>query len=367
MTEFNYLVISDVHLGHRRTPTEAIIEHLDETLIPRLTDEVDALFIAGDLFDQLLDYSMDEIAIIDLFLGRLFKRCAKYDICVRILEGTPSHDRRQARHLYRLIALMELPLNYRYIDTLCVETLDPYGVTVLYIPDEWQERSELTLADAKAALEQAGLAQVDLTIMHGQFHYQLTNVPETISRHQEEDYLSLTRYYIHVGHIHTHSVYDRIIASGSFDRLAHGEEEPKGFIQARIGAGGLSYEFIENVNATTYKTITLKTTETEALFAYLDKTLAKYRSGSFIRLSAKTKIDPELLTALKVRYSDYHLSVKPIEAKSATRIDAQTLPAYDAFSLTQANLKTLLTQAIESKYQFDEAKWRYYHEVTQEL
>ena len=367
MTEFNYVVVSDIHLGHRRTPTEAIIEHLDEILTPLLTNELDALFIAGDLFDQLLDYSMDEIAAIDLFLGRLFKRCAKYDICVRILEGTPSHDRRQARHLYRLIALMELPLNYRYIDTLSVETLDPYGVTILYIPDEWQERSELTLSDAHAALEQAGLTQVDLTIMHGQFHYQLTNVPETISRHREEDYLNLTRYYIHVGHIHTHSVYDRIIASGSFDRLAHGEEEPKGLIRAHISPRGARYEFIENVNATTYKTLTLKTTEPEAVFAYLDRALAKYRPGSFIRLSAKTKIEPELLTALKVRYSNYHLSVKPVDTQVVTRVDSPTPVTYDAFSLTQANLKTLLTQAIESKYQFDEAKWRYYHEVTQEL
>ena len=75
--------------------------------------------------------------------------------------------------------------------------------------------------------------EVDIAIMHGQFHYQFPRI-KLDSSHDEQEYLNMVKHYIHIGHIHTHSSYDRIIAQGSFDRIAHGEEENKGCVVAKI-------------------------------------------------------------------------------------------------------------------------------------
>ena len=76
-------------------------------------------------------------------------------------------------------------------------------------------------------MKDLNIEQVDLAMMHGNFKYQLP-MP-SIHMHTEEDYLSIVRYYICINHIHTASVYGRILAPGSFDRMAHGEEEDKGY------------------------------------------------------------------------------------------------------------------------------------------
>ena len=53
--EIKYLVFSDVHFGHDKTPTEFIINNLNN-LLSNYVDRKDikAIFIAGDLFDRLL-------------------------------------------------------------------------------------------------------------------------------------------------------------------------------------------------------------------------------------------------------------------------------------------------------------------------
>ena len=76
----------------------------------------------------------------------------------------------------------------------------------------------------------SGLTKVDYAVMHGQFDYQLPKHITGMPRHDSQKYLDIVKHYIFIGHIHTHSVYDRIIAQGSFDRLTHGQEEPKGYV-----------------------------------------------------------------------------------------------------------------------------------------
>ena len=90
---FKYLVFSDVHLGHPRTTTEEIIDHLNAFFndFTNFTD-LDAIFIAGDLFDRLLDNHSDEYHRIVIWCAKLLQFCVKHNIKLRVLEGTPSHD-----------------------------------------------------------------------------------------------------------------------------------------------------------------------------------------------------------------------------------------------------------------------------------
>jgi tyrosyl-tRNA synthetase len=71
------------------------------------------------------------------------------------------------------------------------------------------------------------LDMVDVTITHGMYQHLCSYAINTDHLHQEDDYLSITKHFVSNGHVHTFNVHSRIITEGSFDRLAHGEEEAK--------------------------------------------------------------------------------------------------------------------------------------------
>ena len=55
---FRFAVISDVHLHHRRTPTEYIINNLNNYITnARFMADIDCLFISGDLFDDVVSFA----------------------------------------------------------------------------------------------------------------------------------------------------------------------------------------------------------------------------------------------------------------------------------------------------------------------
>ena len=250
--------------------------------------ELDIIFIAGDLFDTLMDMSGGEIHEIQIWAGRLMYFCARHDIRLRVLEGTPSHDWKQAKTLNTVAQLTEHPLNFRYIDSLEIETIEDLGnLNILYVPDEWSSSTELTLKQVKELLYSKGLVDVDIAIMHGAFSYQMKHIPGKHQTHNEAEYLSLVRYYISIGHIHSFSVCDRIIAQGSFDRLAHGEEEAKGGVVITLDPSNEnSFVFIENKGAKGFKTITLKSKDLDKCYKQIDKIVSNMQVDDYVRIKA---------------------------------------------------------------------------------
>ena len=80
---------------------------------------------------------------------------------------------------------------------------------------------------------------------------------------------------------------DRIYSHGSFDRLAHNEEEAKGFIYATVFKdGNYNCEFIENKTARIYKTVKCHSQDIEANMKRIEKVVSKLPSDSFIRIMA---------------------------------------------------------------------------------
>lgn len=85
-----YLVMSDIHLGARSTTADEIIEHLD-IFFDRLSDKspltkIDILFIAGDLWDDTINFSSDVLGLFLPWFHRLLKWCGRNQIKLRILE-----------------------------------------------------------------------------------------------------------------------------------------------------------------------------------------------------------------------------------------------------------------------------------------
>jgi DNA repair exonuclease SbcCD nuclease subunit len=320
--------VSDIHLLHRNNKTEYIIRNLDTYLCSdEILGKTDILFIAGDLFDGPSAFSNDDIGLINIWVAKLLHKCKRFNICLRVLEGTPSHDMNQSKvftNIHQMLFKDGTGVDLQYVKTLSIEHIARFGIHVLYVPDEWNHDTFDTLVEVKGLLKSNGLSQVDFAVMHGQFEYQLADVVKAHVKHDSSEYLALVKHLIFIGHIHKHSSMDRIFSHGSFDRLAHNEEEAKGFVYAVVNQDG-SYEceFVENKNARIYKSVKCATEDIELNMKRIDKVAAKLPIDSFIRIVCSK--DNTILSAqdeLKKRWPSLNWSFSKDKEKDKSDITA---------------------------------------------
>lgn len=368
--ELRYIVISDVHLGHRNNTTREIIKNLDlffDNYKPR-TDGLNLIVIAGDLFDTLLDLTGDQIHEIVIWMSRLMRYCVFNKVALRILEGTPSHDWMQSALFDTIEAIVKYQdIDYKYVKTLSIEIIEKWNCSVLYVPDEWHNDPLVTFAQIKDLLAQNHLQCVDIAIMHGQFTYQLPAAAIKAPRHNETAYLEIVKHFINIGHVHQFSTFERILAQGSFDRLCHGDEIPKGGLYMVIRPNGHDeFFFLENKSAKIFKTINLPVKAFDDLYGYLDKRIEQYPRQSFIRLKTKEK---EALNAvmdqLRIRYAQYHLS-KDTASSDASLSQVMRLEldmtTYSPIVIRVENIEELLLQQITQKYSPDQYNAKILHD-----
>lgn len=291
MSTLKIACISDVHLGHTRTSTAHILNNLNTYLLGHKDfAELDILFIAGDLFDRLLAYDDPDLLEIYLWFSHLVQKCAESDVYLRVLKGTPSHDWEQCSTLEMLPAIANRiskdQVDYKYHRSLSIEYIEKFGIHVLYVPDEWRHTNEETLIEVKALLKAKGLEQVDYAIMHGLFEYQCPAQVKGIPTHNAQEYLDLVKQLIFIGHIHTHTRYNRIVAQGSFDRLSHNEEEAKGFCIAHVNdlEDTRQVYFIENKGARTYKSIDCQDLQLQEALTYIQSQVKDLPDYSAVRV-----------------------------------------------------------------------------------
>lgn len=285
------ITISDIHLGSKRNNTAKIINNLYTVIQnnPESTD-LDIIFLAGDVFDRLLDLKSHECPEIQIWISDLLIFCSKHDILLRILEGTPSHDWTQSELFITTAKILKLSnLDIKYIDKIHIEHIDRFDLNVLYVPDESKPTTEETYIHVKELMRAANLDKVDLAIMHGQFDYQLPQHIVGLPRHDSKAYLDIVKDYIFIGHIHTHSINDRIVAQGSFDRLSHGEEEPKGYVKAFISQSDRTVFFIENKNARQYVTISCRNLSLEDTISKIKKNVIDLEPDACVRVEGELK------------------------------------------------------------------------------
>ena len=345
-----YLVLSDIHLGHNINKTELIVTNLSKFFLDykKQLKDLNMIFLAGDIFDRLLVTSGKDFICATEWLTELILYCQKHSILLRILEGTPSHDWKQAKLISTIIEKFNIELDYKYIDTLAIEYIDKFNLHVLYIPDEYKNKAEDTYKDVLKLLKTHKLSQVDIGIFHGQFHYQLPIRLE--SSHDESSYLNIVKHYISIGHIHTCSIFDRILAQGSFDRLAHNEEEDKGGMLITLDDNlGNRFEFLPNRNAMIFKTISIDQDNLESILEYLDQELKKIKSGSNIRLVTNHE---EFLTknidTIRCRYPTLTIKItKDTKSKDNKISLLDNNIVIDSFNITKDNIEELLSKEME--------------------
>ena len=285
---------SDIHLGANRTTTPEILAGLYDAFDKnRLYENIDVLVIAGDLFDRLLEVNNEHLTSIIVWMSYVIGQCERKDILLLILAGTKSHDRDQNELWISTAKAMRSGCKLHYANTLSIEYFKDWDMNVLFVPDNLNPDSAVTWSELEELMEAKGLKKVDFAVMHGQFQHQL---PEFISEkspatHKNSNYLNIVEHYIFVGHIHTHSVYDRILAQGSFDRMAHGEEEPKGFLMAEINLrGNVSddwFKFIPNPKAKKYITINCLGLELDQALVKIAQEIEILSDGEYARIEAE--------------------------------------------------------------------------------
>lgn len=361
-----YIVTSDIHFGHKNTPTRHIIESFTHSILNEANRSITALFIAGDLFDHLLYLNTTEAQQIMQFFHRLLNYCCDNDIALKVLEGTPSHDWYQSSMLAKINDVRSHKAQLTYMKALDIEYCDRLQKHILYIPDEWCNNQEDLDVQIRTRMLELGLVQVDMAILHGAFRYQAKGVPVGSFLYDEAYFLGLVRGLIHIGHYHVHTHLDRIVAQGSLERLAHGEEDPKGYVLAN--SEDHSWVFVQNPRAYTYKTIHV----TAGMdLNKLDKAVRKHPAQSHIRLAMKSDHPFNLAYKdLSLRYLDYHLKklIKDTSANSSVTYilseDALQLPDH---SVLETNVYDAVMRGIDTKYQLSPQELVKLHHYAQVL
>lgn len=348
--KIKYLVLSDIHLGHNINKTEYIIANLQSYFNTNYKEfsKLDMICLAGDVFDKLLVSSGIDFLLATEWLTELIIFCKQHNIVLRILEGTPSHDRAQSKVITSIINKLGIELDYKYIDTLYIEHHDILGIDILYIPDEYKHKAEDTYKEVKELLLERKIKQVDIAFIHGQFHYQLPMV-KLDSSHNMEDYLNIVKYYISVGHIHTPSVYERIIAQGSFDRLAHNEEEEKGGVVITISNNGeMSFKFVYNKNAMVFKTYHFENETLEEITSILDKDIKGMKDKSNIRIISNSEdFISKTIQEIRNRYPTVNIKIEKAKQKEDNKFNIiEDDIKLETFHITKDNILELITNEL---------------------
>jgi hypothetical protein len=343
--------IGDVHFGHHNTPTTHILANMYKAFPDtEETGELDIIFIEGDLFDRLLYLSDPDVDEIKFWMFDFLTMCAKRDIVVRVLEGTPSHDWHQNRLFLTVIRLAKIDVDFAYHDKLEIEYIERFQITILYIPDEWRPETDDTWREVCALLQERGLTQVDYAVMHGSFTYQLGEAIRS-PKHEMDRYLGIVRKYIMIGHIHRQSQYDRILAAGSFDRTAHGEEFPKGHYRITVDEEhGDRIVFVENQGAQIYNTLDCSGLSLEEALIKLD-VVGQYPDGSFVRIEAQR--NDAILTGLDVLRKKYSHVVWSTKSQVGTSTQSNLLTdlrnTFKEVPITSANIVELIEARMIAK------------------
>lgn len=353
----NWLEVSDIHLGNLRTPTEFILDNLEAAFFDSgILTNMHLVIIAGDLFDRLLEYNHPASGRILLFIDRLMNECSYLKIKLRVLEGTPSHDNKQNKVFDDLYATGKYSCDMRYVDTLSIEYIPEWDFRILYVPDKIRTTVDLVWRDTQALLESHGLKQVDMAIMHCAFSHQLPGMVKEVF--QPEDWLKIVKHWILVGHVHLHSIYDRIGVAGSFDRIAQGEEKPKGFL---VGTMNLKdprkneIYFIENKRAKKYVTIELKPELTiEDCLLKIESIVEKLPSESYVQIRAGKghPIFANMADVSKINLSNHWSKDEKLleeeEDSSQEEID-ETLETWVPIHLDKDNILPIVSERLMNK------------------
>lgn len=358
----------DQHLVHKRLGVERPIKALKE-LFPdnEETGELDCLFYGGDFFDHLIDGvdNKDFHFILDYIAWRL-KSAEKRGYAVRLLKGTPSHDRDQNIYWETIYKLLGCKADFRYVDKLSIEHHPKLG-HILYIPDQWKPTADEVWLDVQQALTENNISKVDWIIMHGAFKFQL---PKDLHNrmpflHDEKRFEEIVRNYCLVGHVHIHERCGKIISAGSLDRSSFGEEKSKGVLRITIDGDKHQVKFIENKHARGMFSKVCTDMSVDETCDWIRQTINDYGDVSYMSIRLLDfKDSPTHLNfdAICRAFPDLELKYQDLDGKrehNIIRLDEDNQQPYDMKSVTLEVFNQMLIERIKKTIQESKNSYTY--------
>ena len=354
---FNIVEISDIHFGNGKVNPELISAHLEQYLYPELKD-IDLFVINGDTFDTLLNMNSSAGWYVARFIDDVTTLALENKFYIRVVRGTFSHDRNQ-NQFFSVRGKDQLTLNGKSLivvyNSLAIENFGKHNF--LFCPDNLPYK-DLT-QEITDLMDAYHLKKVDCIFSHGYYDHllpdHLPHIPtDTIYWDKVKNRIS--GYCIN-GHVHHMGIHDRVISSGSFERMDHGITEKVGFWKLTYDKSWIP-SFVENKGAVSFKTFYQEDgdTDEQVKLRMLDYIKALYDSGYdksspiYIRLAGK---DNGILQLVKEKYPNVIASVKSVKTIQEDPLNGTSL--YEELpDITEDNLPNLIYQQVKSKNLFSE-------------
>lgn len=352
MKPWKAIALADLHVGNPRWDPVHFRECFDKCVLPQINDSVDYVFICGDFFDLGLNMSSVASAVAISVISDLKRACMEHNCKLRVLRGTFTHDRHQPRHF--LASSPEYNACTSVIEDMRIEVDGDLGLSILYMPDNLQYEDMYGAVDK--LFEEHHLEKVDVVIRHGYFSHMLPpGIPEPSNTLDADKFSRFYRGCVLNGHVHNTSIYRNVISIGSFGRMAHGEEGPKGFYIINCDENGTyKFNFVENVYALNFSTIDLQPYGTDiegAMLHVKDVWLDKMRGfpeGSHIRLISDDRVLMDSIAdRIHAEFGNRIRVDKGIATKREQLIENAALNLSDLEVITPDNLEDLLADLLE--------------------
>lgn len=352
---FRILEISDIHINHSFIPYTSIITLLMFLLDPNLLRIIHRIYIAGDFYDHGMEYTeIEKVIEIENWQKRFLTACKKYDVQVRILEGTRSHDRFQSNYFIKINTECDIGCDVKYFNKLTVDIDERYGDSTLYIPDQWNTDASETYREAVHEITKKGLQKVDIGCGHGSYKYQMQKHLRTkMELHDEVLHSELVNHAFFVGHHHNASNCHKIYCSGSPQRLRFGEEEAKGYYIATIINGKIDVQFKELVDAYPLITINCADMVAEDIMEKVHALMKKHPYELGVRIQANPN-DPaaEVTRYFIDNYPHFKFKFEALNSKDKKQLPIVELKSQTSSSksLTKLNIVDLMIKRITKKH-----------------
>lgn len=299
---FKGVVLSDFHLAASKLNPKHQYDTLEKFFYPYLKDQ-DVCIISGDFFDTSLLFDHEASLIATSIITDISILCKNNNIPLRILRGTFSHDRNQLKQFATIAE--HYSVDYKYFDTISVDKIK--DKTFIYFPDTLPYKSIEDAVNVGYNLlkKEFNTDVPNIVIGHGYFKHRLPNEKLLdIIPHYSVDMFKDVEIVL-FGHEHIHWNKDNVYSVGSFDRLNHGEESPKGFMLFTIN-NEVNTTFIENRLAIKHVTIISKgETIDEKLYNISKDIDSKFvNKTGYLRIKDNTDDRLVLTSLLKDKYPD---------------------------------------------------------------
>jgi hypothetical protein len=156
-------------------------------------------------------------------------------------------------------------------------------------------------------------------------------------------------------------VYKKILTNGSFDRLAHGEEEPKGFFMVAYDTvtGTVRQEFIVNSHATRFDSFDLdKCCDKEDALPHYIHWLNDIRSSNLssspilhIRvISNDALLKASIIEYTRTHYADIHITPgRSLNSKASDQSEEVITEITSLPIITEDNLADMIVQFLKEE------------------